>query len=463
MPAAPGAGQILGFNGSSLVWQSAGSNIFSLNGTSAFYNGGNVGIGTNTPTSKLDVRGDWANEQGALQLLGSKPTLRFTGGADVGNHSWILHLGTDGPGNLGFFRRTGAGLFSYSLVMGSTTGNVGIGQVDPNVLPSKLQVSGQDALAMAGFQPFLTFRDSSAGGAISRIQGVGGSLSLQTENFINGSNPGGLITLAATGNVGIGASPNPIGKLEVVAQDALRLIGFQPFLTLLDSNASYARSRIQGVGGEISLEPESFVNGSDGNAYARVANNGNFSVKTLTIRGGADLAEPFQMSDEIEKGSVVVIDEDQPGRLKRSTSSYDTRVAGIISGANGVNPGISLHQEGVLEGGQNVALSGRVYVRADTTGGPIRAGDLLTTSDEPGRAMRVADPARAQGAVIGKAMSHCLRAMGWCSSLSAFNRQTRQTLTELHEALCTARDSGFRQHVLHRRTGTPGRSRRRCG
>ena len=92
-------------------------------------------------------------------------------------------------------------------------------------------------------------------------------------------------------------------------------------------------------------------------------------------------------------------------RLKRSRSAYDTRVAGIISGANGVNPGIALHQEGVLEGGQNVALSGRVYVQADATFGAIKPGDLLTTSDTPGHAMKVAEHGKAQGAILGKAMS----------------------------------------------------------
>ena len=109
--------------------------------------------------------------------------------------------------------------------------------------------------------------------------------------------------------------------------------------------------------------------------------------------------------EELEKGSVVVIDDEHPGRLKRSTGAYDTRVAGIISGANGVNPGIALHQEGVIEGGQNVALSGRVYVQAEATDAPIKPGDLLTTSDTPGHAMKVTDHTKSQGAILGKAMS----------------------------------------------------------
>jgi hypothetical protein len=107
---------------------------------------------------------------------------------------------------------------------------------------------------------------------------------------------------------------------------------------------------------------------------------------------------------EIEKGSVVVIDEDHPGQLKLSHRAYDTQVAGIVSGANGVKPGISLHQDGVMDSGENVALSGRVYVLADAASGPIKPGDLLTTSDTPGCAMKVTDHSKAQGAILGKAM-----------------------------------------------------------
>jgi len=70
-----------------------------------------------------------------------------------------------------------------------------------------------------------------------------------------------------------------------------------------------------------------------------------------------------------------------------------------------VNPGISLRQDGVLGSGQDVALSGRVYVLADAANGAIKPGDLLTTSDTPGHAMKVTEHANAQGAILGKAMS----------------------------------------------------------
>ena len=128
----------------------------------------------------------------------------------------------------------------------------------------------------------------------------------------------------------------------------------------------------------------------------------------MTIRGGADLAEPFNISSgngEVPQGAVVVIDDQNPGHLKFSDQPYDTRVAGVVSGANGVNPGIQMHQQGLVEGGKNVALTGRVYVQADASYGAIRPGDMLTTSSTPGHAMKVSDHARAAGAILGKAMT----------------------------------------------------------
>lgn len=135
---------------------------------------------------------------------------------------------------------------------------------------------------------------------------------------------------------------------------------------------------------------------------------GNTRTCVLTITGGCDLAEPFDTTTAgIPPGSVVVIDPSQPGKLKLSEKPYDRKVAGVVSGANGVNPGITLSQSGVIEGGINVALTGRVYVQADASNGSIEPGDLLTTSDTPGHGMKVTDYAKAQGAIIGKAMS-CL-------------------------------------------------------
>lgn len=139
----------------------------------------------------------------------------------------------------------------------------------------------------------------------------------------------------------------------------------------------------------------------------RVTNTGRVVTPTVEITGGGDVAEPFAMSGEkeIPVGALVVIDEWNPGQLKLSDGPYDNRVAGVVSGAGGVNPGLTLSQSDKLGGGQNVALTGRVYALADASSGPIRPGDMLTTSSRPGHAMKATDPARSHGAVIGKAMS----------------------------------------------------------
>lgn len=137
-----------------------------------------------------------------------------------------------------------------------------------------------------------------------------------------------------------------------------------------------------------------------------VNQDGNLTCKTLTILGGADLAEPFAVSENnLAAGAVVVIDEKNPGHLKLSRKAYDRKVAGVVSGAKGIQPGISMIQAEKLEAGRNVALSGRVYVQADASYGRIEPGDLLTTSDTPGYAQKVSDYSQARGATLGKAMS----------------------------------------------------------
>ncbi|MCS7198074.1 MAG: hypothetical protein NZ930_05290 [Candidatus Bipolaricaulota bacterium] len=51
-----------------------------------------------------------------------------------------------------------------------------------------------------------------------------------------------------------------------------------------------------------------------------------------------------------------------------------------------------------------LALLGRVPVKATTENGPIRPGDLLTSSSKPGYAMRCASSYVCEGALLGKAL-----------------------------------------------------------
>jgi hypothetical protein len=137
---------------------------------------------------------------------------------------------------------------------------------------------------------------------------------------------------------------------------------------------------------------------------AKLDVNGTARVKVLEITG-ADIAEKFPTTETLEPGTVVEIDPDNPGHLRKARGAYNKRVAGVVAGANGLSKGIIL---GNLEGSENhtpIAISGRVWVYADATHEAIEPGDFLTTSETPGYAMKASDPSRAHGAVLGKAMT----------------------------------------------------------
>ncbi|NND34874.1 MAG: hypothetical protein HKN76_19970 [Saprospiraceae bacterium] len=127
----------------------------------------------------------------------------------------------------------------------------------------------------------------------------------------------------------------------------------------------------------------------------------------LEIRGGSDLSENFDLNgDKIRPGMLVSIDPEHEGKLKLTSKSYDRQIAGVVSGANSIRTGILMGQEGsVADGEFPVALVGRVYVLANGESGNISPGDLLTSSSTPGYAMKARSLRKAQGAIIGKAMT----------------------------------------------------------
>lgn len=110
---------------------------------------------------------------------------------------------------------------------------------------------------------------------------------------------------------------------------------------------------------------------------------------------------------------IVSIDPTHPGELSVSARAYDRTVAGVVSGAGGVKPGMLMGQRSSKADGKHpVALTGRVYCFVDASLGAIEPGDLITTSDTPGHGIKVNDHARAQGAIIGKAMTGLVSGKG---------------------------------------------------
>lgn len=142
---------------------------------------------------------------------------------------------------------------------------------------------------------------------------------------------------------------------------------------------------------------------------ADLSGESKITTQVLQITGGSDLSEQFDIvaaPNALAPGIIVCIDPEHPGQLIESTRSYDRTVAGVMSGAGGVRPGMLMGQQGTMADGKHpVALSGRVYCEADASNGAIHPGDLLTTSNTPGHAMKVTDYDKAHGAILGKAMS----------------------------------------------------------
>jgi hypothetical protein len=415
---APTPGQFLSYNGGNLFWTDPGiaaGNIWSLKGINAYYTAGGVGIGTNNPEAgySLEVKGATR-----LTTGGSGGVVRFgtpsgeTGMTIIGANRADLRF--DGS-TIKLLASAGTGVPpNANGITVDTLGNVGVGQSVLFGSQTRQMLNMFGTGFGIGVQTADLYFRSGSGFAWH----WGGTHNDNTYNSGGGTT---LLTLDNTTGLNFGSRLGQHLSLWGGTSSRRFDIGIQAatLYTRCGNNVGDAFAWYKGgahndnarnPGGGQTLMT------LDGEAGLFVA--GAASICALTIRGGCDLAEPFPMKEEeIEKSSVVVIDDEHPGQLKRSTEAYDTRVAGIVSGANGVNAGIALHQDGLLEAGQNVALSGRVYVQADATFGAIKPGDLLTTSNTPGHAMKVSDHGKAQGAILGKAMTPLAEGRGMVLAL----------------------------------------------
>lgn len=369
----------------------------------------NVGIGTTTPSQKLEVVGnvtlqnngklgfnnDLSGELRSIKLRSYYLGDETNAGTIAYRPSWdssslvITGAGTGVNRNVRIWDSLTIG---YSTPGAGTSaafsGNVGIGTTNPG---EKLEIGGSGNLLLKASteDPGDIIFHNSAGIQKGRIWSspiAGSSLYLSSGDNIPD------VTIDANGKVTLNNGiyfPTAFGARPEVQNGNVLSFGHPG----VSEDQIYYRDNTfyfkDSPGGGDTADPT-------------------VEVGVLRITGGADLAEPFDIenAESIRPGMVVVIDADNPGNLRIADRSYDHTVAGIVSGANGINPGLVMKDEGTeAVGSHPVALTGRVYTWVDASNGPIQPGDLLTTSDTPGHAMKATDHAKAQGAIIGKAMT----------------------------------------------------------
>lgn len=267
----------------------------------------------------------------------------------------------------------------------------------------KIEIDTQDGLVIKGYQPFATLTDANDADKQARIQNAGGNLAFYVHSALNVGLPSVVFN-----TLEVPTGKPPPTAILVNSQDGMTVVGYQPFITLSDANAGYPICRIQNAGGDMAFYTPGRI--AAWNPGLVVKNDGTVHVAgVLTVDtdiriGGGDCAEEFEAVEGalLEPGTVVSLDDH--GGVRTTETAYDTKVAGIVSGAGAHRTGIVLNRAAQIQDGVAVALAGRVYCKVDADFSPIEIGDLLTSSATPGHAMKATDPARAFGSVIGKAM-----------------------------------------------------------
>ena len=160
---------------------------------------------------------------------------------------------------------------------------------------------------------------------------------------------------------------------------------------------------IDGSANQINMGGSIFIDGSNSkiNLCDNVLIDG--MAGDVILQNG-DCAEDFEISpaEQVNPGTVMVLNDD--GKLVQSKHPYDKRVAGVVSGAGDLKPGLVLGRQSGHSDRVPIALMGRVNCKIDASYASIEVGDLLTSSPTCGHAMKAEDPGKAFGAVIGKAL-----------------------------------------------------------
>ena len=130
-----------------------------------------------------------------------------------------------------------------------------------------------------------------------------------------------------------------------------------------------------------------------------VDNSGNVRADGTFTSPAADFAEMLPAKSGLEPADVLVIDED--GQLALSTYAYQKTVAGVYSTKPAFMGGVHANETDLSK--VPLAVVGIIPVKVTNENGIIKPGDMLTSSNTAGYAMRAGDEAP-NGTVIGKAL-----------------------------------------------------------
>ncbi len=169
------------------VYSNAGTNYFSAN----------VGIGTTTPTTKLEVVGDAS----------------ASGNITVGQNSALRSQ--YGPLNLAY--KSGLNTWTTAMVLQDTTGNVGIGTTNPG---AKLQLYGVATSDTPGSNSYLSW------GGDNRYWNIRGATTgledLAIDRYYAGSYYEAMRIQRSTGNIGVGDT-SPLALFTVGSGDLFQV------------------------------------------------------------------------------------------------------------------------------------------------------------------------------------------------------------------------------------------------
>jgi hypothetical protein len=220
----------------------------------------------------------------------------------------------------------------------------------------------------------------------------------------------GIVGSGKNGVHGISASPTDSG---VWGENAGGGYGVAGSTNSLSAAGVYAENTAPGTG-EVPSGVALFATANGTGVFAKGSPAGYFQgdvqvtgdLILINSPASGDIAEDFDMDEDpanAEPGTVLVIS--PTGKLRASLDPYDTRVAGVVSGAGEFRPAVVLQRIETRERRSPVALVGKAFCKVDASFGNIVPGDLLTTSSTPGHAMKVRDRSRALGAILGKALA----------------------------------------------------------